>query len=254
MPHIWMQSRRAGRPRWSATSTSAPTRAVTSVDARTLDDEVAVLLDRAAEEHGGELANTPMLRGYVQGREPVLREAYDQAGWRPDPALLPDAHRARRRAGRAGVARRACARATRDPARRSASTRRTWTPSPTTGTSAASRSRVARLLDRDAPVRPVALVAGRGRGRAGGGLAERVALLRRPAVRLDPCARRTAVAGASAGSRPRCCGTRSATSAQRGATKVGLGVDGENTTGAVRLYETVGMRQVRRNDTYEKSL
>jgi ribosomal protein S18 acetylase RimI-like enzyme len=41
---------------------------------------------------------------------------------------------------------------------------------------------------------------------------------------------------------------------QRGATKVGLGVDGENTTGAVRLYEQVGMKQVRRNDTYEKTL
>jgi mycothiol synthase len=40
----------------------------------------------------------------------------------------------------------------------------------------------------------------------------------------------------------------------RGATRVGLGVDGENTTGAVRLYEKVGMRQVRRNDTYEKVL
>lgn len=40
----------------------------------------------------------------------------------------------------------------------------------------------------------------------------------------------------------------------RGATRVGLGVDGENTTGAVRLYEQAGMRPVRRNDTYEKAL
>jgi mycothiol synthase len=40
----------------------------------------------------------------------------------------------------------------------------------------------------------------------------------------------------------------------RGATRVGLGVDGENTTGAVRLYEQAGMRVVRRNDTYEKKL
>jgi mycothiol synthase len=40
----------------------------------------------------------------------------------------------------------------------------------------------------------------------------------------------------------------------RGATRVGLGVDGENTTGAVRLYERVGMRVVRRNDTYERTL
>ena len=38
----------------------------------------------------------------------------------------------------------------------------------------------------------------------------------------------------------------------RGATRVGLGVDAENPTGAVRLYERAGMRPVRRNDTYEK--
>lgn len=42
--------------------------------------------------------------------------------------------------------------------------------------------------------------------------------------------------------------------ASRGATRVGLGVDAENTTGAVRLYERAGMQPVRRNDTYEKSL
>jgi ribosomal protein S18 acetylase RimI-like enzyme len=41
---------------------------------------------------------------------------------------------------------------------------------------------------------------------------------------------------------------------RRGATRVGLGVDAENPTGAVRLYERVGMRAVRRNDTYEKTL
>ena len=40
----------------------------------------------------------------------------------------------------------------------------------------------------------------------------------------------------------------------RGATRAGLGVDGENTTGAVRLYEQVGMQVARRNDTYEKTL
>ena len=37
----------------------------------------------------------------------------------------------------------------------------------------------------------------------------------------------------------------------RGFTRVGLGVDAENTTGAVRLYERVGMRPVRRSDTWE---
>lgn len=40
--------------------------------------------------------------------------------------------------------------------------------------------------------------------------------------------------------------------AARGATRVGLGVDAENTTGAVRLYQRAGMRPVRRNDTFEK--
>ena len=39
---------------------------------------------------------------------------------------------------------------------------------------------------------------------------------------------------------------------RRGATRVGLGVDAENTTGAVRLYERAGMSVARRNDTYEK--
>jgi mycothiol synthase len=41
--------------------------------------------------------------------------------------------------------------------------------------------------------------------------------------------------------------------AARGATRVGLGVDAENTTGAVRLYERAGMRPVRRLDLYERT-
>ena len=40
--------------------------------------------------------------------------------------------------------------------------------------------------------------------------------------------------------------------AERGATRVGLGVDAENTTGAVRLYERAGMHPARRNDTFER--
>jgi mycothiol synthase len=42
--------------------------------------------------------------------------------------------------------------------------------------------------------------------------------------------------------------------AARGATRVGLGVDAENTTGAVRLYERAGMRPVRRHDSYSRTL
>ena len=41
---------------------------------------------------------------------------------------------------------------------------------------------------------------------------------------------------------------------ERGTKAVGLGVDGENTTGAVRLYERAGMRVVHRFDTYEKEI
>ena len=41
---------------------------------------------------------------------------------------------------------------------------------------------------------------------------------------------------------------------KRGARRVGLGVDAQNTSGAVRLYERVGMQVARRNDTYEKQL
>jgi ribosomal protein S18 acetylase RimI-like enzyme len=40
----------------------------------------------------------------------------------------------------------------------------------------------------------------------------------------------------------------------RGRERVGLGVDTENTTGAVRLYESVGMTAVRRSDTYEREV
>ncbi len=40
----------------------------------------------------------------------------------------------------------------------------------------------------------------------------------------------------------------------RGTRAVGLGVDGENTTGAVRLYERAGMRVVHRFDSYEKEI
>jgi mycothiol synthase len=38
----------------------------------------------------------------------------------------------------------------------------------------------------------------------------------------------------------------------RGRERAGLGVDGENTTGAVRLYERAGMHVARRSDTYER--
>ena len=41
---------------------------------------------------------------------------------------------------------------------------------------------------------------------------------------------------------------------QRGKYKVGLGVDGDSLTGAMRLYEKAGMRVHRQLDLYEKVL
>lgn len=41
---------------------------------------------------------------------------------------------------------------------------------------------------------------------------------------------------------------------QRGASAVALGVDAESLTGAHQLYESAGMRVVRRHDTYEKTV
>jgi ribosomal protein S18 acetylase RimI-like enzyme len=40
----------------------------------------------------------------------------------------------------------------------------------------------------------------------------------------------------------------------RGLRRVGLGVDAQNATGALRLYERVGMRQARRSDNWRKHL
>jgi mycothiol synthase len=40
--------------------------------------------------------------------------------------------------------------------------------------------------------------------------------------------------------------------AERGLVRAGLGVDAENTTGAVRLYERLGMRVVERHETWER--
>ena len=41
--------------------------------------------------------------------------------------------------------------------------------------------------------------------------------------------------------------------AERGKRAVGLGVDAENTTGAVALYERVGMRVARRSDSWART-
>src|SRR4029079_8248558 len=50
------------------------------VDARTLDPQVAPSLVQAAAQHAGEQS---LLRGYVQGEHPPMRQAFQAAGWPP---------------------------------------------------------------------------------------------------------------------------------------------------------------------------
>ena len=59
--------------------------------------------------------------------------------------------------------------------------------------------------------------------------------------------------GAARVSARRCSASRFWSFAARGKRAAGLGVDAENTTGAVALYERVGLRAVRRSDTWERS-
>ena len=67
----------------------------------------------------------------------------------------------------------------------------------------------------------------------------------------SPCAR----PGAGTGSARRCFDSRSGSSVRpRQRRAVGLGVDAENTTGATRLYERVGMTVAAQDDAYEKLL
>ncbi|HZE29227.1 MAG TPA: hypothetical protein VE055_03965, partial [Gaiellaceae bacterium] len=83
MSNIWIQlAERDGTPVGYLDVTSEESGHL-SVDARTLDPEVAPVLVHAAEARGRETTETPVLRGHVQGHEPVLRSAFEAAGWAP---------------------------------------------------------------------------------------------------------------------------------------------------------------------------
>jgi mycothiol synthase len=253
MPNIWMQlAERDGRVVGYLDITSEESGHL-SVDARTLDPEVAPLLLEAAEARGREIAETPILRGFVQGHEPVLRQAFEVAGWAPirhsfqmrieldgdlpEPAW-PDGLRPRN----------------------------------------AERGEEERVYEAhmdafadhwDFRRQPLDVWLGYSTNphRYDPSLwwlvedgAELAALsLNGWDFSGDPQFGWIQVLGVRPRWRKRGLGTALLRHSfrdfrDRGATKVGLGVDGENTTGAVALYERVGMRQVRRNETYEKVL
>jgi mycothiol synthase len=223
------------------------------VDARTLEPEVAPLLVAAAEEHARGKAESPTLRGYVQGDEPVLREVFEARGWRPirhsfqmrielgddlpEPEW-PDGLRPRNfRPGEEQRVYEANMDAfadhwdfRREPMedwRRYTVDHHRFDPSlwwlVEDGDELAGFSLNAWHFSGD---RQFGWIGSFGVRRPWRKRGLGTALLRHSFRDFR----------------------------SRGATRVGLGVDGENTTGAVRLYERADMRMVRRNDTYEKTL
>lgn len=220
------------------------------VDARTLDPEVAPMLVRAAEKH----AQEGVLRGYVQGDEPELRSAYDAAGWQPIrysfqmrielegsdvPApVWPDGLEPRN--VREGEEERVYEahmdsfadhwdfrRQSYDEWSRYTTDSHRFDPS------------LWWLVEDGDELAAISLNSWHFSGDPQFGWVH--------VLGVRPAWRRRGLATALLRHSFR-------DFVERGATKVGLGVDGENTTGAVRLYEQVGMRQVRRNDTYERIL
>jgi mycothiol synthase len=224
-----------------------------AVDARTLDPEVAPLLVAAAEAHARETVEAPILRGFVQGDEAELREAYEAAGWSPirhsfqmrieldheipEPEW-PNALVLRNaREGEEELVYEAQMDAFQDHWDFRRHSFEDWERY-ATGGNRYDLSLWWLVEDGD----------------------ELVALsLNAWHFSGDPKFGWIHVLGVRPPWRKRGLGTALLRHsfrdfASRGATRVGLGVDGENTTGAVRLYERVGMRVVRRNDTYEKTL
>ena len=223
------------------------------IDARTLDAAVARLLVQTAEERGGEVTETLVLRGYVQGDEPVMREAYDDAGWRPirhsfqmrielddevPEPVWPEGLRPRTlQAGEEERVYEAHMDAFADHWDFRRQPFELWR-SFTTETHRYDPSLCWLVEDGD-ELAAISLNSWHFSGDPQFGWIH--------VLGVRPAWRRRGLATALLRHSFR-------DFKERGATKVGLGVDGENTTGAVRLYEQVGMRQVRRNDTYEKKL
>jgi mycothiol synthase len=223
------------------------------VDARTVDPEVAPVLVAAAEEHARGKAGRAVLRGYVQGDEPVLRDLYEAAGWQPirysfqmridladdlPEAVWPEGLTPRNfRPGEEERVYEAHMDAFADHwdfRRQPMEDWRSYTvdhhgfdPS------------LWWLVEDDGELAGLSLNAWHFSGDSQFGW--------------------IGVLGVRPQWRKRGLGTALLRHSfrdfrRRGATRVGLGVDAENTTGAVRLYERAGMRAVRRNDTYEKTL
>jgi mycothiol synthase len=223
------------------------------VDARTLEPDIAPVLVAAAEEYARGRAESPVLHGYAQGEEPVIRQAYEAAGWQP----IRYSFQMRTELDRKLP----------EPAWPDGLTPRNVRPGEEERVYDAHMDSFAdhwdfrlqsledwRVFTVEKPNFDPALW----------WLVEDAGEL--AAISLnqwhfsgDPEFGWIQVLGVRPSWRRRGLATALLQHSfrdfhSRGATRVGLGVDGENTTGAVKLYESVGMRQVRRNETYEKTL
>lgn len=224
-----------------------------NVDARTLDPEVAPILVAAAEEHARGKADGAVLRGYIQGDEPVLRSGYEAAGWQP----IRYSFQMRIELGDDLP----------EPVWPEGLTSRNFRPGEEERVYEAHMDAFADHWDfRRQPIEDWGHYTVRHHNfdpslywlvEDGDELA---------AISLnswhhsgDPRFGWIGVLGVRPSWLKRGLGTALLQHSfrdfrGRGATRVGLGVDAENTTGAVRLYERAGMRAVRRDDTYEKTL
>ena len=253
MPKIWMQvAERDGRL-VGYLDVVPDESGLFNVDMRTLEPDVAPLLIAAAEEHARGIAQAPVLRAFVQGDEPVNRGVLEAAGWRPirhsfqmridlagdlpEPSW-PDGLAPRNfRPGEEERVYEAHMHAFADhwDFRRQSIANWRWYTVDHHGFDPA----LWWLVEDGEELAALTLNQWHSSG--------------------DPRFGWIGVLGVRPPWRKRGLATALLLHSfrdfrERGATRVGLGVDGENTTGAVRLYEKVGMRQVRRNDTYEKVL
>jgi len=225
-----------------------------NVDVRTLDAEAAKALVAAAEERARTEAGAgAVVRGYIQGDEPVLRDVYESTGWRPIRHLfqmrieltddLPE------------------------PEWPDGLTPRNFRPGEEERVYEANMDAFADHWDfRRQPMEDWRryMVDRHGFDPSLWWLVEDGGELAGLSLNAwhfsgDPQFGWIAVLGVRPPWRKRGLGTALLQHSfrdfrSRGAARVGLGVDAENTTGAVRLYERAGMRAVRRTDTYEKKL
>jgi mycothiol synthase len=253
MPNIWIQvAERDGAP-VAYLDVSSEESGHFAVDARTLDAEVAPVLLAAAEAHAREKAASPILRGFVQGHEPVLKEAFEARGW------APVRHSFQMRIELDGDLP--------EPEWPDGLTPRNAEPGEEERVYEAHMDSFADHWDfRRQPfdVWSGYTTESHRYDPSLWWLVEDAGELAAISINTwhfsgDPRFGWIGVLGVRPAWRKRGLATALLRQSfrdfqRRGATKVGLGVDGENTTGAVRLYERAGMRVVRRNDTYEKVL